>query len=90
VLKRANKKILTGKVISDKMDKTILVLVNSLRKHPVYEKFIKKKMKYKSHDEKNECKTGDFVQIIESRPYSKEKRWRVLKVLKKTDYENKQ
>jgi len=88
VLKKRNKKTLTGKVISDKMDKTVVVMVNSLRKHPTYGKFIKKRVKYKSHDEKNECMLGDEVEIIESRPYSKDKKWRVLKIIKKAYHEN--
>ncbi|MDY6862121.1 MAG: 30S ribosomal protein S17 [Thermodesulfobacteriota bacterium] len=89
MLKRGNKKTLVGQVTSDRMDKTVVVLVNSLRKHLSYGKFIKKRMKYKGHDEKNECRVGDTVEIIESRPYSREKRWRVLKILKKAYYESK-
>ncbi|MBI4688444.1 MAG: 30S ribosomal protein S17 [Nitrospirae bacterium] len=72
------KKIFTGKVISDKMDKTVVVAVERLAQHPLYRKTIKKVSKFKAHDEENKYKTGDKVMIIESRPISKEKRWVVL------------
>ncbi len=75
------KKILKGEVISDKMDKTVIVLIESLREHPKYRKKYKITKKYKAHDEKNECKIGDIVEIIGSRPMSKEKRWKVIKKL---------
>jgi small subunit ribosomal protein S17 len=76
------KKLLKGKVISDKMDKTVVVSVERVFKHPLYEKIIKSRKKYKAHDETNKCKIGDFVEIIESSPISKTKRWKVLKILK--------
>ena len=76
------KKILKGKVASDKMTKTIVVLVESLREHPKYQKKYKVTKRYKAHDEKNEYKIGDLVEIVESGPLSKEKRWRVIKKVK--------
>lgn len=79
---KSNRKILTGVVTSDKMDKTIVVQVMRLTKHPKYKKIIRKFSSFKAHDEKNIAKTGDTVKIIESRPFSKEKRWRLLEVLK--------
>ncbi|MBI4698181.1 MAG: 30S ribosomal protein S17 [Nitrospirae bacterium] len=80
------KKIHTGKVVSDKMDKTVVVVVERLTQHPLYRKTIKKVAKFKAHDEENKCKTGDMVSIVESRPLSKDKRWRVLEIV---DKENK-
>jgi len=73
-------KILKGRVVSDKMDKTVVVLVESLREHPKYRKKYKITKKYKAHDEKNECKIGNEVEIIRSKPQSKEKRWKVKKI----------
>jgi small subunit ribosomal protein S17 len=75
------KKVYTGKVVSDKMDKTATVAVTRTFQHPLYRKTIKKVAKFKAHDEENKCKTGDTVQIIESRPLSKEKRWSVIKIV---------
>jgi len=77
-----NKKILRGKVISDKMDKTIVILVENLREHSKYQKKYKISKKYKADDKKNECKIGDMVEIIESGPISKEKRWLLRRKLK--------
>ena len=77
------KKVYTGKVISDKMDKTIVVAVERLTRHPLYKKTIKKIAKFKAHDEENKYKAGDKVSIIESRPLSKDKRWRVLEIVEK-------
>lgn len=76
------KKILTGRVISNRMQKSVVVEVTYLKKHPVYGKYRKVKHKYMVHDEKNECKTGDSVSIIESRPLSRQKHWRVISILK--------
>jgi small subunit ribosomal protein S17 len=76
------RKVYTGEVISDKMDKTIVVAVKRLTQHPVYKKTIKKVTKFKAHDEENRAKIGDKVSIIESRPFSKDKRWKVLKVIR--------
>ena len=75
------KKIFTGTVVSDKMDKTVVVAVTRLFQHPSYKKTVKKVIKFKAHDEGNRCKTGDKVVIVESRPLSKDKRWRVSEVL---------
>ena len=77
------KKIYTGKVVSDKMDKTVVVAVTRLYEHPVYKKTVKGITKFKAHDEENAAKTGDKVSIVESRPLSKEKRWKVLEILEK-------
>ena len=72
-----------GKVVSDKMQKTIVVAVEDRVKHPLYKKIIKKTRKFKAHDEKSECKIGDRVSIMETRPYSKDKRWRLVEVVEK-------
>lgn len=71
---------LTGKVVSDKMDKSIVVLIERRVKHPVYGKYVSKSSKLKAHDENNECKAGDLVTIAESRPISKSKCWSLVKV----------
>jgi len=78
---RGKRKTLTGVVWSDKMDKTVIVMVNRLVLHPVYKKYIRKRKKMKAHDEKNECRIGDKVLLIETRPLSKQKRWRVKEIL---------
>ncbi len=80
--KRGKRKELIGIVVSDKMQKTIVVKVERLVKHPLYKKTIKKFKKYKVHDEENKAKVGDKVRIVETRPLSKEKRWRLVEVLK--------
>jgi small subunit ribosomal protein S17 len=72
------KKIYTGKVINNKMDKTVVVAVTRLFQHPKYKKTVKRVTKFKAHDEKNACQVGDNVKIIETRPLSKEKRWLVI------------
>lgn len=72
-----------GIVASNKMDKTILVAVQRRLKHPLYGKFVKKTTKYMTHDEKNECTIGDVVRIMETRPLSKNKRWRLVEVIEK-------
>ncbi len=82
-MERGKRKLLVGKVVSDKMDKTVVVAVERLVRHPLYKKVVKKTTKFKAHDEKNECQIGDKVEIMETRPLSKEKRWRVVKILKK-------
>ncbi len=76
------KKILKGIVISDKMDKTVVVSVERAFQHPLYKKTIRSRKKYKAHDENNACKVGDRVAIIESRPISKTKKWKVFRILK--------
>lgn len=75
---------LTGKVVSDKMDKTIVVLIERRVKHPIYGKYVSKSSKLKAHDESNECKAGDVVTIQESRPLSKSKSWALVKIEKRT------
>ena len=78
---RGHKKTQIGVVVSDKMDKTVVVKVDRIVKHPVYNKYIRRSAKYKAHDEVNACKIGDRVQIIESRPLSKDKCWKVRQIL---------
>lgn len=77
------RRTLTGSVLSDKMDKTIVVGVETLVKHKVYGKYIKRRVKYSVHDEANECGIGDTVSIIETRPLSKNKRWRLKGIVEK-------
>ena len=74
-----------GRVLSNKMDKTVVVSVETTKHHPLYKKTIKKAVKYKAHDAKNECGGGDIVRIIETRPLSKEKRWRVAEIITKKE-----
>ncbi len=76
------KRVREGEVVSSKMNKTIIVLVTRLLKHPKFNKIIKRHIKYSAHDEKNEAKEGNRVQIVETRPISKTKRWRFVKVIK--------
>ncbi len=76
------RKIRTGAVVSDKMNKTIVVRVERITQHPLYKKTIRKYKKFKVHDEKNSAKTGNTVRIIETRPLSKEKRWRLLEIVR--------
>lgn len=80
---RNMRKMRTGTVVSDKMDKTIVVAIQDNVRHPLYKKIIKSTYKLKAHDEKNECRTGDKVQVMETRPISHDKRWRLIKVLEK-------
>ena len=80
---RGNAKTLIGTVVSDKMDKTVVVLVERLVKHPVYKKYIRRRKRFAAHDETNVCQVGDTVLIRQSRPISKHKHWRVSKVLQK-------
>jgi small subunit ribosomal protein S17 len=75
------RKIRIGTVVSDKTNKTVVVAVDSPRRHPVYKKTIRRVVKYHAHDEKNQCKTGDKVMIVETRPLSKLKRWRVAEII---------
>ena len=76
-------KMREGQVVSDKMNKTIVVAITRLVKHPTYGKYVRKTTRYLAHDEKNECGIGDLVQIVETRPLSKNKRWRVKQVVAK-------
>ena len=82
-MERNLRKTRTGKVVSNKMDKTIVVAVVDNVKHPLYGKIVKRTYKLKAHDENNECHIGDKVKVMETRPLSKEKRWRVVEVLEK-------
>ena len=80
---RALRKVRVGMVVSDKMDKTVVVAIEDNVKHPVYGKIIKRTLKVHAHDEKNECGVGDKVRIMETRPLSKTKRWRVVEIIEK-------
>ena len=77
------RKTRVGKVVSDKMDKTIVVAIADNVKHPLYKKIIKRTVKLKAHDENNECRIGDRVEVMEIRPLSKDKRWRVINIIEK-------
>ena len=78
---RNMRKTAVGRVVSNKMDKTIVVAIEDSVKHPLYKKIIKRTVKLKAHDEKNECTIGDRVRVMETRPLSKEKRWRLVEVI---------
>lgn len=82
-MKRNLRKVRQGVVYSDKMDKTITVAVSWKEKHPIYGKFVKKTKKFHAHDEKNECAIGDTVRIMETRPLSRSKRWRLLQIVER-------
>lgn len=82
-MERNLRKTRIGKVVSDKMDKTITVAIEDHVKHPLYGKIVKKTVKFKAHDEKNECNIGDIVKIMETRPLSKDKRWRLVQIIEK-------
>lgn len=77
------RKTRTGLVVSDKMDKTIVVAIEDNVRHPLYKKIIKRTVKLKAHDEKNECRVGDRVAVMETRPLSKDKRWRLVEIIEK-------
>ena len=79
----SKRKTRIGRVVSNKMDKTVTVAVETLRHHPLYKKTIKRMVKYKAHDESNECGLGDIVRIVETRPLSRHKRWRVAEIITK-------
>jgi small subunit ribosomal protein S17 len=81
--KRGIRKSKVGTVVSDRMDKTVVVRVERLVPHPVYKKYVKRRTTYKAHDEKNEYRIGDRVEIVETRPLSKEKRWRVGRLIER-------
>jgi small subunit ribosomal protein S17 len=83
VEERGNRKILYGKVVSNKMDKTVVVKVETLVRHPLYQRIIRRNKKFKAHDEENTCRIGDRVKMMETRPLSKEKRWRVIDILER-------
>jgi len=82
-MERGNRKVRVGRVVSDKMDKTIVVAVETFVTHPLYRKQIRKTTKFKAHDENNECRIGDVVKIMETRPLSKDKNWRLISVIEK-------
>ena len=82
-MERNLRKTRTGKVISNKMDKTIVVAIEDHVKHPLYKKIVKKTYKLKAHDENNECNIGDIVKVMETRPISKDKRWRLVEIVEK-------
>lgn len=77
------RKTRVGMVVSDKMDKTVVVAIIDNVKHPLYKKMVKRTVRLKAHDEKNECRVGDRVEVMETRPLSKDKRWRVIEIIEK-------
>ena len=79
----SSRKTRVGLVVSDKMDKTVVVAIQDSVKHPLYKKVIKRTVKHKAHDENNECRVGDRVRIMETRPLSKDKRWRLVEIIEK-------
>jgi small subunit ribosomal protein S17 len=83
ILERNLRKVRSGKVVSNKMDKTIVVAITDNVKHPLYGKIIKRTHKLKAHDENNECNIGDRVRVMETRPLSKDKRWRLTEIVEK-------
>ena len=82
-MERNLRKTRTGKVVSDKMDKTIVVAIEDHVRHPLYGKIVKRTYKLKAHDEMNECGIGDTVKVMETRPLSKDKRWRLVEIIEK-------
>ncbi len=82
-MERNLRKVRTGKVASNKMDKTIVVAIEERVKHPLYKKVVKRTYKLKAHDENNECNIGDTVRVMETRPLSKEKRWRLVEIIER-------
>lgn len=85
VIMEKQKKTRIGQVVSDKMDKTVVVAVETSKHHPLYRKTIRQVIKYKAHDEENACAEGDLVRITETRPLSREKRWRVSEIIKRKE-----
>ncbi len=81
--KKRNKKVMIGSVVSNKMDKGIVVSVEELKEHPLYHKYVKKSKRFMAHDERNECKLGDVVRIIETRPISKRKTWKLMEIIER-------
>lgn len=82
-MERNTRKVRSGRVISDSMDKTVVVSIETLVRHPLYGRIVRRTTKFKAHDENNECGIGDTVEIMETRPISKEKRWRVARIVEK-------
>jgi len=83
VVTRGRRKVRVGVVVSDRMDKTVVVAVERIMRHPLYGKTVKRTKKFHAHDENNECRVGDVVEIMETRPLSKLKRWRVARIIQK-------
>lgn len=83
-MERKLRKVRTGRVVSDKMDKTVVVVVETMVRHPLYQRIVRRTTKFKAHDEENTCRAGDKVKIMETRPISRDKRWRVVEVLERT------
>ncbi|MGQ9823512.1 MAG: 30S ribosomal protein S17 [Desulfotomaculales bacterium] len=81
--KRNLRKVRVGRVVSDKMEKTVVVAVETLVRHPLYQRTVRRTRKFKAHDENNACRVGDRVRIMETRPLSKEKRWRVVEIIQR-------
>jgi small subunit ribosomal protein S17 len=79
----ARRKVRMGKVVSDRMDKTVVVSIERLVKHPTYGRYVRRRKKFKVHDEKNECRVGDIIRFKETRPLSKDKRWRFLEFIER-------
>ena len=82
-MERGNRKTRVGMVISDEMDKTVVVAIVDSVKHPLYKKIVKRTYKLKAHDENNECRIGDKIKVMETRPLSKDKRWRLVEIIEK-------
>jgi small subunit ribosomal protein S17 len=82
-IERARRRVKQGRVTSDKMDKTIVVVTETRVPHPTYKKIVRKSVRFKAHDDKNDAKTGDLVRIMETRPISKDKRWRLLEIVER-------
>jgi small subunit ribosomal protein S17 len=82
-LERNSRKVVVGKVVSNKADKTIVVLIERRFKHPIYGKTLRKSTRFYAHDEKNDCRTGDIVELMETRPLSKLKRWRLVQIVER-------
>ena len=82
-MERSRRKVRNGRVVSDSMDKTVVVAIETLVRHPLYGRIIRRTTKFKAHDEENQCGVGDSVEIMETRPISKEKRWRVSRIVEK-------
>jgi small subunit ribosomal protein S17 len=84
---QGKRRMKVGRVVADKMDKTVVVSVERLRRHPIYKRVVRLSSKFKAHDQENEARVGDTVRIEESRPLSREKRWRVVEVVARGSYE---
>ena len=82
-MERGNRKTRVGMVVSDKMDKTVVVAIVDSVKHPLYKKIVKRTYKLKAHDENNECRIGNKIKVMETRPLSKDKRWRLVEIIEK-------